>query len=153
MKRLDRLVALLLVGFFTTYIYLAFNFPLLPFEKFQSFKPNTMPKGIGIIGLILSIGVLFQATGEKNKDNDNWRAYNWKQFSIIILLLVAYATLLKPIGFIASTTLFLSIGSYVLGERNYKKFISVSLISSLVIWVLVDKTLGIYLSPLPAMFH
>lgn len=153
MKTLDRIVALFLIGFFSLYLFMSYNFPLLPFEKFQSFKPNTLPKGIGAIGLFLSAIVLFQASGEKNKDNQGWRDYEWKTFAIIVILLSIYAATLKPFGFIISTSLFLTLGGITLGEKQLPKLIIISIISAFFIWFLVDKTLGIYLSPIPSFLR
>lgn len=151
MKNLDRLVALLMMAFFIVYIYLSFSFELLPFERRMSFKPDTMPKGIGILGLILAVVVLFGADGRENKDNQNWRHYDYKRYVLMVVAMVVYATLLKPAGFVVATMGFIMAGAIILGERNYVKLGMIALIGALLIWFIVDKMLGIYLYPVPAL--
>ena len=68
---------------------------------------------------------------------------------ILIGLMIAYALLLRPLGFIASTFLFLAVGSFTLGERKYVTMAVVAIIATLSIWYLVDNVLGIFLRPLP----
>ncbi len=149
MKTLDRFVALLLLAFFAGYLYLAFNFYLLPFEKLQSFRSNTMPKSIGIIGIVASFIVLVTAQGEESNDNKGWRNYSWKPLILIVISLIIYPACIKPLGFVIATTSFLVAGSAILGERSWGKMILISVISSIIIWLLVDKVLSIYMNAIP----
>lgn len=153
MKNLDRLVALAMVAFFVAYIYLSFNFELLPFERRMSFKPDTMPKGVGILGLVLALVVLFTADGRENKDNKNWQHHDYKCYAAMVLAMVIYATLLKPAGFVIATMGFLMAGAIILGERNYTKLTVIAFIGAITIWLVVDKLLGIYLYPVPAFIQ
>ncbi|MBS9777932.1 MAG: tripartite tricarboxylate transporter TctB family protein [Gammaproteobacteria bacterium] len=153
MKNLDRLVALLIVAFFVSYIYLSFNFELLPFERRMSFKPDTMPRGIGILGLILALVVLFTAEGAENKDNANWKKHDYKRYFAMIVAMVLYAIFLKTAGFVVATMGFLIAGAMILGERNYIKLSVISLIGALLIWFVVDRLLGIYLYPVPSFIQ
>ncbi|PIE45402.1 MAG: hypothetical protein CSA45_03435 [Gammaproteobacteria bacterium] len=149
MKNLDRLVALLMVAFFVAYIYLSYHFDLLPFERRASFRPDSMPKGIGILGLILSIIVLFTANGHPNQDNQGWRTYDYKSYAGIIISMMLYAAFLKPAGFVVATTAFIIVSAIILGERKYTKLFIIALIGALAIWLVVDRLLGIYLYPIP----
>jgi putative tricarboxylic transport membrane protein len=63
--------------------------------------------------------------------------------------MVAYALLLRPLGFLGSTVGFLVIGSMILGERRLHILIPVALIASGGIWYLVQEVLGIFLRPWP----
>lgn len=150
LKNLDRLVALCLVAFFVAYIYLSFNFELLPFERRMSFKPDTMPKGLGILGLVLSLVVLLTADGHENKDNSGWKNYDYLRYAAVVAVMFVYATLLKPAGFVVATTAFIMAGALILGERHYIKLLLVALTGAVLIWLVVDKVLGIYLYPVPA---
>ena len=60
MLDLNRAVALALLGFSSGYGYLAYFYHLLPFEKFLSVRPNTMPIGLAIAGIICSLVILIQ---------------------------------------------------------------------------------------------
>ena len=63
--------------------------------------------------------------------------------------MVLYALALRPVGFLASTVLFLAGGSFILGERRYRVMIPIALIGALSIWYLVQEMLGIFLRPWP----
>ena len=71
MLDLNRLVALVLLAFSSGYCYLAYSYHLLPFERFLAVKPNTMPIGLAIAGIICSIAILIQSKSSKNEaEND-----------------------------------------------------------------------------------
>jgi putative tricarboxylic transport membrane protein len=63
--------------------------------------------------------------------------------------MVAYAILLRPVGFLLATSGFLIGGSVILGERRWVVMIVVSAIATVGIWYLVQEVLGIFLRPLP----
>ena len=52
-----------------------------------------------------------------------------------------------PLVFLLSTTLFLSAGFYILGERRLTMLLGVSSAFSLVFYLLMTQALGLYLSP------
>lgn len=153
MARIDRYIAVALLAFSIGYGYLAWTHPLLPFEARMPFKPNTMPLGLAGLGILFSsLLLLVPGNNEVEKDAEGWRGFAWKSTALLIGLAIGYALLLRPIGFIASTTLFIVLSSRVLGETNFVRSISTGLISSGIIWYLVDDILGIYLVALPAIF-
>ena len=152
MARIDRYIAFGLLAFSVGYGYLAWVHPLLPFEVRMPFKPNTMPLGLAAFGILFSsLLLLLPSSNEIEKDAEGWRGFEWKNTALLIGLAIGYALLLRPIGFIASTTLFIVLSSRVLGETNIVRSISTGLISSGIIWYLVDDVLGIYLVALPAI--
>ena len=83
-------------------------------------------------------------------DISNWRAYKIIHAFSLIFGMVAYALVLRPLGFIGATFIFLFASSLLLGEKRYVLLAIVCLISSFSIWYLVDDVLGIYMSPLPS---
>ena len=152
MARIDRYIAFGLLAFSVGYGYLAWVHPLLPFEVRMPFKPNTMPLGLAAFGILFSsLLLLLPSSNEIEKDAEGWQGFAWKNTALLIVLAIGYALLLRPIGFIASTTLFIFLSSRVLGETNIVRSISTGLISSGIIWYLVDDVLGIYLVALPAI--
>ena len=56
--------------------------------------------------------------------------------------MVAYALLLRPLGYVPSTSLFLIVGGLVLGERNYALLAFVAIAVSVSTWYLVQQVLG-----------
>ena len=57
---LERWIALLFLAGSAAYAYAAFTYPLLPFERNMSFLPNTWPKVLSIVMILLSAAILLQ---------------------------------------------------------------------------------------------
>ena len=153
---LDRWVALVLLGICLTYGYTAWfmmDGALPPIMKRLAVWPSSFPKVLSIAGIILSlIVVLGIEKGEvKVGDIDYRRLHEYKLDQAIALLglMVAYAILLRPAGFLLATSGFLIGGSVILGERRWIVMIVVSAIATFGIWYLVQEVLGIFLRPLP----
>lgn len=153
---LDRWVALALLGICLTYGYTAWfmmDGALPPIMKRLAVWPSSFPKVLSIAGIILSlIVVLGIEKGEvKVGDIDYRRLHEYKlgQALALLGLMVAYAILLRPAGFLLATSGFLIGGSVILGERRWIVMIVVSAIATFGIWYLVQEVLGIFLRPLP----
>jgi len=100
--------------------------------------------------------VVIQSAPKENDEIDaseidyrNLRQYKLGQALFLLGLMLAYALLLRPIGFLAATTLFLAGGSITLGERNYKLLFPITVSTAFIIWYLVQEVLGIFLRPWP----
>ena len=96
-----------------------------------------------------------KGTGVSNPDaaEINYRRlkdYKFGQALVLLGLMVVYALVLRPVGFLAATFLFLAIGSTILGERRYVAVVIVSATAAGSVWYLVNVVLGIFLTPLPA---
>ncbi len=153
MVRPDRLVALVILAFTIGYGMLAWDYALLPFETRMPFKPNTMPIGLAVIATFFSLAVLVApggAAGGLSDDASGWRGFNWKRTIGLIALMIAYAFLLRPAGYVVATTGFLAFGAIVLGERRYAILLPVAVTGAFSTWYLVDQMLGIYMKPWPA---
>jgi len=129
---------------------------LLPFELNMTFLPNTMPKWLSILGAIVGLVVVIQSGPKANSEIDaseidyrNLRQYKLGQAVLLLSLMVAYALLLRPIGFLTATTLFLAGGSVILGERKFIMLIPIAVATAFLIWYLVQEMLGIFLRPWP----
>ena len=153
---LDRWVALVLLGICLTYGYTAWfmmDNTLPPIMKRLAVWPSSFPKVLSIAGIILSLIVLLGIEkGEiKVGDIDYRRVHEYKlgQALALLGLMVAYAILLRPAGFLLATSGFLIGGSVILGERRWVVMIVVSAIATFGIWYLVQEVLGIFLRPLP----
>ncbi|WP_127116009.1 tripartite tricarboxylate transporter TctB family protein [Shimia sediminis] len=153
---LDRWIALVLVGVCLAYGYAAWftmDGSLAPFMKRNPIWPSTFPKVLSVIGLIASLTILLglEKAEEKEADIDYRRLgdYHLGQALFLLGLMVAYALCLRPLGFLFSTSAFLILGSFILGERRWIVMVLVSLTATLIVWYLVQQVLGIYLRPLP----
>jgi putative tricarboxylic transport membrane protein len=153
---LDRWVALVVLGICLIYGYTAWfmmDGALPPIMKRLAVWPSSFPKVLSLAGIILSSIVLLgvEKGEEKVGDIDYRRLHEYKlgQALVLLGLMVAYAILLRPAGFLLATSGFLIGGSMILGERRWFVMIVVSMIATFGIWYLVQEVLGIFLRPLP----
>ena len=157
---LDRWIALIFIAFCCAYGYLAFftmDDLLPPFMRRDPVWPSTFPKILSVLGVIVGLVVLLgleprgedTTPGATDIDHRRLTDYNLGQALVLLGLMVLYALALRPAGFLASTTLFLVGGSYVLGERKWHIMIPSAVIAAGVVWYLVQEVLGIFLRPLP----
>lgn len=152
---LERWLALLFLLFSLAYGYSSFFVMdgMLPvFAKLSPVWPSSFPKILSLMGISIGFGQLFfwsNTISNKELDRDNMGQYEWRQVGSVILLMILYALLLRTFGFVLSTVSFLSLAAMVLGERNYKWLVPISLVGAFGIWYLVDQVLGIFLRPWP----
>jgi len=154
---LDKWIAVVFLVICIIYGYAAYTYPLLPFERHMTFLPNTMPMVLSVLGVFFSLLILLAPSPKPNAEGDalgninlkKWREYKVGQALGLIALMTIYALALRPVGFIAATTLFLVGAGWTLGERKLLTMLCVALTGALCIWYLVQETLGIFLRPLP----
>jgi putative tricarboxylic transport membrane protein len=153
---LDRWIALILLCICLAYGYAAWftmDGGLAPFMKRNPIWPSTFPKVLSILGIIATtiilLGVEKSEAKEPEIDYRRLWEYHLGQAVMLLALMVVYALCLRPIGFLVSTSAFLILGAYILGERKWFVMICVSLIATLLVWYLVQQVLGIYMRPLP----
>ncbi|MGI9423217.1 MAG: tripartite tricarboxylate transporter TctB family protein [Hyphomicrobiaceae bacterium] len=155
---LERGIAAIFLVICVGYGYTAFvtmENDLLPFELNMSFLPNTMPKVLSVVGAIVALVILAFSSppGEGGTSGQlDLSKLEWPHIAQavgLLLAMVAYALLLRPLGFVASTTLFLAGSSILLGERKLHLLIPIALIAAFAIWFLVERLLDIVLKPWP----
>lgn len=153
---LDRWIALILLGICLIYGYTAWftmDEGLAPFMRRNPIWPSTFPKILSILGigacLIILLGL---EKGELKVGEIDYRRlgdYKLGQAILLLGLMVAYALCLRPLGFLFSTSAFLFVGSFILGERRWHMMLPIAIIATLLVWYLVQQVLGIFLSPWP----
>lgn len=156
--QLDRWIAFVILCISLIYGYSAFfvmDELLAPFLKRNPIWPSTFPKILSVLAVVTSLIILLKierpVEGNSSSDIDLGELKNYKIKEAITLLglMVAYALLLRPVGFLLSTISFLSLGGVVLGERKIYILIPITTLATLIIWYLVQGVLGIFLRPLP----
>ena len=158
MLNLEKFLALIILIICILYAYTSFitmQANLLPFEKNMTVLPNSLPKVISIFGIIISTFLILKK--EEHNSEERISSINLKNvFSFyygkalsIILLMIIYTLCLRPVGFILSSVLFLFLASFILGERSYIKLAIICLLGTSIIWLLLEKVLGIYMRPFP----
>ena len=153
---LDRWIALILLGICLVYGYTAWftmDGSLAPFMKHNPIWPSTFPKVLSVLGIVACVIILLGLEKSEIKEAEiDYRRlgdYHLGQAVLLLALMVAYALCLRPLGFLLSTSLFLIIGSAILGERKWPLMILIAALATGIVWYLVQQILGIYMRPLP----
>ena len=157
---LDRWIALILLGICLVYGYTAWftmDAGLAPFMKRNPIWPSTFPKVLSVLGIVVTLMILLgvEGKGEQKDSEIDYRRlgdYFLGQAIMLLVLMVLYALCLRPLGFLFSTSAFLVLGAFTLGERKWHIMLPVALIASFAVWYLVQEVLGIYMRPLPFFF-
>ena len=158
MLNLEKFLAFIILIICILYAYTSFitmQANLLPFEKNMTVLPNSLPKVISIFGIIISTFLILKKEEHNSEENISsinlknvFNFYYGKALSIILLMII-YTLCLRPVGFILSSVLFLFLASFILGERSFIKLAIICLLGTSIIWLLLEKVLGIYLRPFP----
>lgn len=136
---LDRWVAFIILCTALAYGYGAFftmDQLLPPFMQRNPIWPSTFPKVLAVLTVITSLVILLgleQSTAaEKEPEIDHRRLgdYHFGQAILLLGLMVGYALLLRPVGFLIATFGFLSCGALFLGERKLLILLPVPALSS-----------------------
>jgi putative tricarboxylic transport membrane protein len=153
---LDRWIALILLGVCLAYGYTAWftmDGGLAPFMQRNPIWPSTFPKALSVLAVvaltIILLGLEKQEVKEAEIDYRRLGDYHIWQAVFLLALMVAYALCLRPVGFIFSTSAFLILGAFILGERKWFVMVIVSAVATFLVWYLVQQVLGIYMRPLP----
>ena len=155
---LDRWIAFVILLICLIYGYAAYftmDQLLPPIMQRAPIWPSSFPKVLAIGAVILSLVIVLgleKAPPKKDAVDINLSRlgdYNVGQALMLLGLMVAYALLLRPLGFLLSTFLFLSVGSFILGERRWGMMALVSALAAGGVWYLVDGVLGVFLRPFP----
>ncbi len=158
---LDRWIALIILMICIVYGYTAFfkmDGGLPPFMKRNPIWPSTFPKVLSVLAIATSLVILLgleKGAAAPKPAEINYRRlteYKLGQALALLGLMVAYALLLRPAGFLLSTSGFLIIGSMILGERKFQYLIPIAFLATGFVWYLVQEVLGIFLRPFPFFF-
>ena len=127
---------------------------LPPFMRKNPIWPSTLPKLLTLLGIASALVVLVTKPAKTGPNDDGIDYRNLGKYKVghalfLMGMMVVYAISLRPIGFLTSTTVFLALGGYILGERKFHFLIPIALITSVSIWYLVQEVLGIFLRPFP----
>ncbi len=153
---LDRLVALVFLIVSLVYGYAAFTYPLLPFERNMAVLPSTLPMALSVLGVVLSVLIMVSPRPKVAEGGlgeiglETVRGFKLGQTLGLVAAMIAYAVLLRPIGFLAATSLFIVVSAVALGERKFAVLVPIAVSTAVAIWYLVQETLGIFLRPWPS---
>lgn len=146
----DRIGGLLLLAFCVAYAFLSQNIKLLPFQQNVAFHARTMPEILSVLGIGLSL-IVIAFPGSKAKLD--MTGFDWAKVALFLMLMSVYGLTIRPLGFLASTSAFLMIGYWLLGERRPLLLIIAAVPLVVAFWVLMRYGLDVFIEPLPVFLR
>ncbi|WP_434400253.1 tripartite tricarboxylate transporter TctB family protein [Planococcus sp. 11815] len=141
---INRKLGLLIFIVAAVYLYLSFQ---LPNYEYAPIDADVIPKGLGILLLVLSVFLFFSRVVETDAEKAK-RNIPKKELGVIaavFAMIFVYILLFEAIGFIITTALFIFFCSWFLGYRAWKTNILVSLLFPIVMYAIFVFALGIVL--------
>lgn len=105
-------------------------------------SPYLFPLFISIFLFILSLSMICKKVDEKVVEVNSC---DWKSLIIFSLICIAYLLVFNFLGFVISSILLLSSVMFVLGEKRWWFIALVSILTSILIYFLFAKYLGVML--------
>lgn len=141
-----------------TYMIMAFNFPDATVGR--PLEPKIFPIILGIALTILGLALLIEELikNSKNKDTNKETiklsfGNNGKKIAITVVNAIIYALLFNILGYILSTIIFLEIELMIFGGlKSWKVSTIVSVLFSIIAFLIFNTFLGLYLPKLGQYF-
>lgn len=146
----EKLGALLMLMFSIAYGAGVYTIPLSFLAENEVFTSRTMPTALAVVGIILSVMIIFLPTVEedgKKTLGEFTLGMDWTRAVLLIGMIVFYGATIEWIGFVLASIVFLIIGFKILGETSWKKMILAASSLVLVLWAIMDLLLGVYIAP------
>lgn len=146
----EKVGALLILLFSMGYGLLATKIPLTFLAQQETFTARTMPYALTAIGILLSLAILVLPTvdpsGKKSLAEET-EGMDWSTGILLVVLMFGYGLVMKWLGFILASILFLLFGFRILGERRVKLMLFTAIPLVLVLWAIMSLLLGVYIAP------
>ena len=146
----EKLGALVIMLFSIAYGLMAFKIPLSFLAQNEFFTSRTMPYALAVLGIILALMILVMPTVDpagKKSFQEETRGMDWKTAILLVIGMIIYGLVMKWLGFMISSILFLLGGFYVLGERRIKRMLLASIPLVILLWFVMSSLLGVYIAP------
>ncbi len=149
--RKDKYGALFFLLISVAYGLKAFDIPLTILAQRETFNARTLPIGLAIAGVVLSFLILVLPSVDEKDGSATLKqavsGLDWKRVFLLLGLMVFYGLIMKFLGFVIASVLFLMGGMWVLGERRWWLMLLSAIPLVLFIWVLMAQLLGMYIAP------
>lgn len=141
---MNRRIGLLLFLIASLYLYFSYQLPNYPYAPIDA---DVIPKGLGVLMMILSVALFFSRVKETEAEKAK-RAIPKKELLVlgtVFAMIFFYILLFETIGFIILTALFIFFCSWYLGYRKWKTNIIVSILFPIIMYIIFVNALGIAL--------
>ena len=113
----DKIISLLFFILSVFYLYQTYQIQVFSFDEHAPFNAKTFPTFLAYLGMFLS--VLYVVLPERNPSIVNHKVLDYKSSLYLVLITIVYGFVILKVGFFLSTSLFLFISYYFLGERRW----------------------------------
>ena len=148
----DKMGAFVILLLSIVYGAMAFNIPEAPGIEDSGVTPSSLPMVLSATGIIAALLILIlpadrHESGEETSLAAAFKGLDWRCAAFLFLLMTGYGLILKPLGFLISTILFLFGGFWAMSEHRIKLMLLVSIGVTVGFWFILTQLLGIYLEP------
>ena len=114
---------------------------------------GSLPMGASLVMSVSSLAIIFRELSKPAPELQSGKTLAQSFFDkvfparhiVFVVVLIAYMLLLEPLGFIASSFLYLVAASLVLGERRYVHMIVVNMLSLAVVFLVFRTAFSVVL--------
>ena len=146
----EKVGALVIMLFSIAYGSMALKIPLSFLAQNEFFTSRTMPYALAVLGIVIALMILVMPTADpegKRSLKEETRGMDWKTAILLVIGMILYGLVMKWLGFMISSILFLLVGFYVLGERRIKRMLLASIPLVILLWFVMSSLLGVYIAP------
>ena len=112
-----KIISLLFFIFSSFYLYTAYQIQVFSFDENAPFNARTFPIYLGYAGLFFSGLKVILPDSKKIKVEHKLLEY--KKTAILVLISIIYGATILKVGYFLTTSLFLILSYYFLGERRW----------------------------------
>jgi len=113
----DKIISLLFFILSAFYLYQTYQIRVFSFDENAPFNAKTFPTFIAYFGMFLSI--LYVVLPERITTKVDHKVLDYKSTLFLIIIVIVYGFIILKVGFFLSTSLFLLLSYYFLGERRW----------------------------------
>ena len=139
----SKIISLLFFIFSGFYLYTAHQIQVFTFDENAAFNAKTFPIYLGYAGLIFS--ALYVVLPETKPSNVNLSVLDYKRTLTLVFLMIIYGLTILRVGYFLSTSIFLVLSYFVLGERKWIWIFILSFPFVAIFMYLLHGLLNIYL--------
>ena len=138
-----KIISLLFFVLSAFYLYTAYQIQVFSFDENAPFNAKTFPIYLGYAGMFLAgLKIILP---ERLKEEVDHKVLDYKKVIFLVVIMIFYGLTILRVGFFVSTSIFLLLSYYFLGERRWKFMIIFSFPFVAIFMFLLHGLLNIYL--------
>ena len=138
-----KIISLLFFVLSAFYLYTAYQIQVFSFDENAPFNAKTFPIYLGYAGMFLAgLKIILP---ERLKEEVDHKVLDYKKVIFLVIIMIFYGLTILREGFFVSTSIFLLLSYYFLGERRWKFMIIFSFPFVAIFMFLLHGLLNIYL--------